>query len=534
MPRPVYVTGHKNPDTDSIVSAIAYAEYLRQKGTSAKACRLGSVPEDTEYLLERFGFDYPERIYTAKCSVSDIDIDPSAKVSKDLRMKEALDKVNSLRNRGLSVTDAEGRLQGIVTQDCLTFMWTKTDEELVDIISSIKLDDAAEILEGNIVLRGEAPLSGQIHLFPGLNSDVTKGSIVLLRNEDDKLLHALACEAAMIIVVTSSQISDDVLYSARAVSASIITTKLSPLAVTRLIHQAPTVEQVMVPADKVICFSVDDTLEEVGKITAQSRYRAYPVIDREGKVAGSLSRYHLLTAEKKKFVLVDHNELKQTVDDIEEGEIIEIVDHHRIGGIETDSVINITVASVGATATLISERFFDSNAEMTPELAGLLLGAITADTMNFRSPTTTARDLRQKDNLERISGVTAEELSNGMISVSPSILSKRYIEIVYDDFKEFMINGFKVGLSQNTCKTRDEYEALKNDLASYMEDACKSGGYDLMISMLTNPNGSGSYLIGAGPRKQIAEDLFPLKDGFAEDLVSRKKQLLPSVISALS
>ena len=534
MSRPVYVIGHKNPDTDSIVSAIAYAEFLTKKGVNALAGRLGSVPEDTEYLLERFGFDYPERIYTAKSSITDIDIDPSASVSKTLRMKEALDKVNNLKNRGLSITDKQGHLEGIVTQDCLTFMWTKTDEELVDIIGSIQLDDAAEILEGTIVLRGKTPLSGSIYLFPELSSDVEKGSIVLLRNENDKLLHALSAEAAMVIVVTSSPISDDVLYTAKSVGASIITTQLSPLAVTRLIYLAPTVEQVMVPADKVVCFSIDDPLEEVGKITAQSRYRAYPVLDRDGKVVGSISRYHLLTAEKKKFVLVDHNEFKQTIDDIEEGEIVEIIDHHRLGGFETDSVINISVAAVGATATLISEKYGENNIEISPNLAGLLLGAITADTMNFHSPTTTARDLKQKEILEEISGVKSEDLSQGMIYVSPSILSKRYIEIVYDDFKEFQINGFKVGLSQNICKTGDEYEALKSELSSYLEDACKSGGYDLMICMLTNPNGSGSYLISAGPRKKMIENLFPQEKGFVKDLVSRKKQLLPAVISSLS
>ena len=222
------------------------------------------------------------------------------------------------------------------------------------------------------------------------------------------------------------------------------------------------------------------------------------------------------------------------MDDIEAGEIIEIVDHHRIGGFESEAVVNITVASVGATATLISEKYLENGAEIRPELAGILLGAIAADTMNFRSPTTTARDLRVKDMLEQISGVTPDELSQGMISASPSILTKRFIEIVYDDFKEFNINGLKVGLSQSTCRTRNEYEALKQDLAGYLEDACKSGGYDLMISMLTNPTGSGSYLISTGPRKAVAEELFRLRDGFADELVSRKKQLLPAVIAALS
>ncbi len=536
MDSKVYVTGHKNPDTDSIVSAIAYAAYKQHFGVNAIPCRLGSTPPETEYLLERFGFEDPRKIYTAKSSLHDIETDSAALVPKELTMKEALDKVMSLKNRGLIVSDSEGHMTGMVTLDDLTYMWTRSDEELEKIIRTIKTLDILKTLEGRLVMPGTRELSGKMHMFPTQKSHVEQGSIAVLRNEDDKLLFCLEQGAAMLIVVTSSPISQQVKDKAEETDAEIIVTELSPLTVTRLIYLTPSIEQVMMPRDKVVCFTSDVTVAEAERVVSQSRFRAYPVLDRRERVVGSISRYHLLRSGKKKFILVDHNEKKQTVDDIESGEVLEIVDHHRMGGFESDGVITITTQPVGATATIIAGMYMDNGVPLSPGMAGILLGAIISDTMNLRSPTTTARDRDIAERLEEISGVKADELSAGMIGATGSILNKRLIEIVYDDFKEFSINGNKVGLSQAVCRTREEFVAVRDDLEDYISDACKSGSYDLIISMLTDPSGSGSYLVSAGPRAQVKDVLFPdsTKDSFTEGLVSRKKQLLPAVIKALS
>ena len=304
--------------------------------------------------------------------------------------------------------------------------------------------------------------------------------------------------------------------------------------ITRLIYQTPAIEYIMIPKEKIDFFNINDTVDEASKKIAKSRHRSYPVLDNEGKVVGAISRYHLFNYEHKEFILVDHNEKKQAIDDIDEGIVTEIVDHHRFGGFESDNPISITTMAVGATATIISNKFFSQNVPLEPKLAGILLGAIVSDTMNFRSPTTTPIDIETAKKLEAICGVTGEELSKGMIDHSESLLNKRHIEIVYNDFKEVTIDDNKVGLSQAVCKSKEEYDALKVDLSRYMEDACKSGGYDLMAIMLTNPNGSGSYVLSAGSRKNVVKDAFAIKkDGFVEGLVSRKKQLLPGLIAAL-
>ena len=533
--QPVYVVGHKNPDTDAIVSAIAYAEYKKAQGVNAVASRIGSVSTETEYLLERFGFEDPVRIYTAKSTLKDIEMDKAALAYKEMTMKEALDKVLKLKNRGLIVTNKKKHLEGIVTLDDLTYMWTKTDEELASIIRTIEIDDMVKILNGTLVLRGTHQLSGKMHMFPSLKSNVEDDSIVLLRNEDDKLMYCLELGATMLVVCTSSPISRAVISMAKDAEATIITTELTPLFITRLVYQTPTIEQIMIEKEKIDFFNINDTIDEASKKIAKSRHRSYPVLDNEGKVVGAISRYHLFNYQKKQFILVDHNEKKQAIDDIEEGVVTEIVDHHRFGGFESDNPISITTMPLGATATIIAKKFLDGNIKLDKKLAGLLLGAIVSDTMNFKSPTTTKTDIETAKNLEKISGVSSEDLSKGMIEHSESLLNKRFIEIVYNDFKEFNIDGNKVGLAQAVCKSKDEYEALKVDLTRYLEDSCKTGGYDLMVTMLTNPNGTGSYLLYAGARRRVVADTFLIdKDGFVEGRVSRKKQLLPGLISGFN
>lgn len=531
---PIYVVGHKNPDTDAIVAAIAYAEYKKAHGVNAVAGRVGSVSTETEYLLERFGFEDPRRLYTAKSILKEIEMDKAALAYKEMTMKEALDKVLKLKNRGLIVVDKKKHLEGIVTLDDLTYMWTKTDEQLASIIQKIEIDDIVRILDGKLVLRGTHQLSGKMHMFPSLKSNVEDDSIVLLRNEDDKLQYCLELGATMLVVCTSHPISKHILSMAKDAEASIITTELTPLSITRLIYQTPAIEHIMIPKERIDYFNINDTIDEASKKIAKSRHRSYPVLDNEGKVVGAISRYHLFNYQRKQLILVDHNEKKQAIDDIDDGVVLEIVDHHRFGDFESDNPIAITTQPVGATNTIIANKFFNDNLELDPNLAGIMLGAIVSDTMNFRSPTTTPIDIETARKLEAICGVRASELSKGMIEHSESLLNKRHIEIVYNDFKEFNIEGNKVGLSQAVCKSREEYDALKNDLAKYMEDSCKSGGYDLMAIMLTNPNGSGSYVLSAGARKRVVREAFTInKDGFVEGLVSRKKQLLPGLIGAL-
>ena len=531
----IYIFGHKNPDSDSIVSAIAYAEYKKALGFNAVAARLGSINAETEYLLERFSFEDPLRLYSARSTLKEITMDKPNIVSKDLTMKEALDLCLKKKNRSLIVADKKKRLEGIISLDDLTYMWTKTDKQLEDIMKMIEIDNVVKILEGKLLCRGTRKLGGKIHIFPTLKSRVELDSIVLTRNEDDKMKYSLGLGATMLIVVTSSPISKQVLQLAKDTDTTIITTAITPLTATRLIYQIPTIEHVMQKKENVEHFNCNETVQDVSKKIANSRHRSYPVIDDNDKIVGAVSRYHLFNYRKKQLILVDHNEYKQSIDEIQDGEILEIIDHHRLGGFESENPINITTMSVGSTATIIAQKFFDAKIEISDRLAGLILGAIISDTMNFKSPTTTKIDLQVAKRLEEISGIKANNLSKEMIMHTDSLLSKRLIQVVYDDFKEYNFDGTKVGIAQAVCKSKDEFNTIRNDLQLYLNDSCKSGSYELMIMMLTNPSGSGSYLLSAGNKSYILEDMYGKKmvNNFVSGLVSRKKQLLPKVIKAI-
>ena len=532
--RPVYVVGHKNPDTDAIVSAVAYARLKNALGMNAVASRIGSVAPETEYLLERFKFEDPLMLFTAKSILKEIDMDKAALADKDMTMKEALDKVIKLKNRGLIVADKKKKLQGIVTLDDLTYMWTKSDEQLESIIKTIEIGNIVKTLNGKLVVKGDHQLSGKMHMFPSLKSNVEDDSIVLLRNEDDKMQYCLELGATMLVICTSSPISEHIQKMAKNAGATIITTELTPLYITRLIYQTPTIEHIMIKKEKIDFFSINDTVDEASKKIAKSRHRSYPVLDEDGRVVGAISRYHLFNYQKKRLILVDHNEKKQSIDDIDEGIVLEIVDHHRFDGFRSDNPINITTQPIGATATIVTNMFFSNNIRIDKNLAGLLLGAILSDTMNFKSPTTTNVDIEAAEKLVKISGVDPDELFKSIIEHADSLVGKRLIEIVYNDFKEFSIDGNRVGLSQAVCKSKDEYYKIRDDLQKYLDDACKSGGYDLMAIMLTLANGSGSYILSAGEKKRVVKDGFKRnEEGFVSGLVSRKKQLLPGVISSL-
>ena len=292
----------------------------------------------------------------------------------------------------------------------------------------------------------------------------------------------------------------------------------------------------MTHKDKVISFSTRDTVDEASFKMSKSRYHAYPVLNHKGQIVGSIGRYHLLNSKKKRFILVDHNEVSQSINDIDDAEIIEIVDHHRFGGLETNNPVTITTMVVGATCTIIALKYEENNIPLDANMAGLLLGGIIADTMNFKSPTTTSLDKEVAQRLEKIAGVSMEEISEGLVNASESILNKRNIEIVYNDFKEFEIHNLKVGLSQTQIKSKEEFSQIKDKIAKYLEEICTMNKYDLLVVMFTFSNGSGSYFLSSGSHQNILNEAFVDimdDDNYAPEVVSRKKQVLPRIIKYL-
>lgn len=533
--RPIYVTGHKNPDTDSIVSSIAYAEYLKKKGTEAIASRIGPVSSDTEYLLNRFGFEDPLHIYTAKSTIREIDFDEGVLISKDITINEATEKLVSTETKTLCVSDGNRNLLGIVTLNSVSKIWLESDKKLSKIMKKAKLKDIAKVLKGKIIVRPKNfHINGLIDLSPVDFADLKSGTIVITSNIG-KVENAINEEAGLIIVLNGIEIPKRIVSLAIKKDVPIMTTVLSGFTIAKTIYSTAPVETIMEKDSAITCIKDSMTTDEATEIISKTRYRAYPIIDGHEKIIGTLSRYHLFNFEKKKLVLVDHNEKKQSIDDIDSGDVIEIVDHHRFGGFESTNPINITTQIVGATCTIIANKFFDEKIKIEKKLASILLGGIVADTMNFKSPTTTTIDIDTAKKLEKITKLKADDLYAGLVKYSESLVSKKSIDICYDDFKEFNIEGIKIGLSQAICKSQQEYKAIRTPLSQYVEELVRTNGYDLFVVMLTDPNGSGSYLIYSGDRQDLIEKAFPKMSAnhFVNHLISRKKQLLPALIEAI-
>ncbi len=536
MQRPVYVIGHKNPDCDSVVSAIAYANLKKALNVNAKAMILSDVNNETRYLLKKFNVSIPPILYSARCMLKDIDYDDAIIVSQDITMKEALDKSLSIKNKGVIVTDENKHLIGVVSMSDLTSLWTFDEIVLTKLMSKVKLSNIVKTLKGKVYNEVDNfYTSGKIQLLPSLASSLTvfKDSIVIVGNNPDVQRGVIAANASLIIIAGEDWVDSVTLNMAIENNVCIMHTPLSAMACSQLIFQSTSISEIM--TRNVISFKNNEYVEDVVVKMAKTRYRMYPLLDENNQVIGSISRYHLFNYEKKKFILVDHNEYSQSIKDLEYGEIVEIVDHHRLGGIETSLPINITSMVVGSCNSIIAKMYLDYHVEISKEMAGIMLGAIISDTLCLKSPTTTKLDTTMAYYLSDIAKCSIDELSKEMIESSASITKKPYLELLYDDFKEFRVEGLKFAIGQSPCRTYEEYEIVKDGFKDYMSEICEHQSYDFIIYMFTDPMGSGSYFLSAGKKADIIYECFKDMDdkAYVKNVISRKRQVLPLLVSLI-
>ncbi|MGB4614237.1 MAG: putative manganese-dependent inorganic diphosphatase [Erysipelotrichaceae bacterium] len=537
MRKPVYVVGHKNPDCDSIVSAIAYAELKNKLGLKSQACRLGDCNSETKYLLKKFNFEQPELIYSAKCLLKEIEKDEAVLISVDYTMKQALDEVLKRKNKGVFVVDDNKRLLGIVSISDLTSLWTDKPEDLKKLMKTASLQNIKDTLKGDIYNKSENfKPSGEVFLLPSLsdNGVIYKDGIVIVGNNPDIQRYLIDSDAALIIICGEAWVDNVTLAKAKDKDVSIIHTSLTALECSQIIFQSPSVKEVM--TKDVIVFKSTETVEEASNRMAKTRFRTYPVLNEKDQVINAISRFHLFNYEKKRFILVDHNEVTHSVNDLEFGEIIEIIDHHRFGGIETTRPINIIAKTVGATSTIIAQQYILNKVDLSKEMAGLLLGAIISDTLSLKSPTTTEDDIEMARRLSAISKISVDQLSKEMVKSSDSILNKTHIELLYDDFKEFRIDDYRVAIGQSQCKDSSEFFKIKDEFLKFLNEVVITQQYDLLLIMFTDPLGTGSHFLYTGKKSWVVYEGFQdvLVDSFATNIISRKKQVLPIIIETIT
>ena len=533
---PIYVTGHKNPDTDSIVAAIAYASLRNALGDReyTAAC-LGLVSDETQLVLDHFGFEAPVLITNLYTQVQDLDFDKPPILNAGLSVDRAWNELQQRKElRAIPVANDDGTLLGIITrEDIANYNMELNNSSVLDkvplfnvlsVLEGKVINDAGEYLDtvsGEVVLA--IPESRGTDIFP--DSD----RVVICGHQPDMIRRALEQNVNCLILCRTQL---DAELSQIETSTCIISTPFDAYKATRLIFQSTPIRRICTTKD-LVCFHLEDRVDLVKEMVWKYRKTCYPILDEKEKIVGILTRYHLLRPRKKRVVLVDHNEISQSVPGLEEAEILEIIDHHRLADIQTTNPIFVRNEPVGSTNTIIASMFQDKGLLPSEKLAGMMAAAILSDTVMFKSPTCTVRDIRTAERMSRIANISLEELGKKIFSGSGE--GKTANDLLYTDYKEFHIAGHDLAVSQITCLDSASILSRKQELLDQMKVIADKTKASLVILMLTDVLLEGSYLLFVGDEDIIGQafDVTP-KDNevFLPDVMSRKKQIIPT-LSAL-
>ena len=533
----VYVTGHRNPDTDSIVSAMAYAALRNALGDREYvAARLGHLNDESKRILDRFGFEPPLYIQNMKTQVKDLEYDTPPALAAGLTVNRGWSTLkNDSTIAAIPVTSADGELYGMLTSgDVASYdMETVADPmirevPLFNLLSALEgkvLNDAGsdmDTISGQVVLA--LPKGAGQHLFDGENY------IAICGDQPEVIRWALEANIRCLILC-EAELSPEL--RALPTRTCIISTPLDAYRVARQIFQAIPIERICQTKD-LVTFHLEDYLDDVKEVVSKSRYRCYPILDENEKVVGTLSRYHLIKPRRKKVVLVDHNEIAQSVPGLEQVEILGIIDHHRLADIQSANPIFFRNEIIGSTTTIVAEMYQEKGLMPSKKMAGLMCAAILSDTVIFKSPTATPKDRAIAERLARIGGIDLEELGKFIFAASLGE-GKTARDLMFTDFKDFHIAGHYLGVSQITCVDSVSMLSRKAEFLAEMEKSRAEKAYDIMIIMLTDVLLEGTQIIFLGNPDDIAQAFgVEPKDNtlFLPGVMSRKKQVIP-MLSAL-
>ena len=532
----IYVTGHRNPDTDSIVAAMAYAALRNARGDREyRAACLGQVSDETQMVLDRFGFQPPERIYNMYNQIRDLDFLRPPVLNTAVTVGHAWQIMQDKEeNRTLPIANDDGTLYGILSRDHVaTYHMRLINESRLD---QVPLFNVVSVLEGSILNEaGETTdtISGDVVIALPQSRDTllwnSPDTIVICGNQPDMIRRALEMNVNC-LVLCQTEISEELCQL--PTSTCILSTPYDAYRASRLIFQSTPIGRICRTQDLTV-FHMDDRVEYVKEQVLKHQESGYPILDENEKIVGLMNRYHLLQPKRKRVVLVDHNEASQSVPGLEEAEIVEIIDHHRLADIETNNPIFVRNEPVGSTNTIIAAMFRERGLMPSPQMAGMMASAIVSDTVMFKSPTCTERDIHAAQRMARIANVSLEDL--GKMIFSTSLSRKSASEMLNSDYKEFHIAGHTMAVSQITCMDSPDILSRKEELLALMRDLQKKKGFSMVLLMLTDVLLEGSYILYVGSDDTInqAFHITP-KDNtaFLPGIMSRKKQVIP-MLSAL-
>lgn len=545
--RRVWVTGHKNPDTDSICAAIAYANLKNQTsrdGTLYEPKRAGELNEETKYVLKYFQAQEPHLIEDVGPQVKDIELRRTKGVNSKLSMKKAWELMKELNVATLPVTNpANDEVEGLITTGDVAKSYMDIYDNRVLARAKTQYSNILETLEGTLLTGNEhAYFQGGKVLVAAANPDMMEefiedNDLVIVGNRYESQLCALEMNAGCLVVCSGSKVTRTITKIAQERNCVLISTDYDTFTVARLINQSIPIKYFM-KCENLVTFGMDDYVEDVRESMQKEKHRDFPVHDSDGKYVGMISRRNLLNKKKKQLILVDHNEKSQAVDNIDEAEILEIIDHHRLGSLETLAPVFFRNQPLGCTATIVYQMYQEQGVEVTPQIAGLLCSAILSDTLMYRSPTCTEVDKCAAEELAQIAGIRTEEYAKSMFRAGSDFSSKSEEEIFYQDFKIFGSGGILFGVGQVNAMSGDGVNQLREKLVPYLKTVLAEQKLSMVFVMLTHILEENTYMIcsGDGAGKLIS-DAYHVheKEGtyLLRGVVSRKKQLIPALMSAL-
>lgn len=538
----VYITGHRHPDTDSIASSIAYAFFKRSMGVQAVPCRLGALNAETRYLLARFGFPEPMLLQDARMKLSEINMDSPICITPDTTIYETLQIMQKENRAYCGVVDEHKHLLGMVTKSDIAVVGLGDTAMSIDILARTEPENIRKTINGTMIYQDEqTTINGKVSIIAMTeqsrlqNYDV-KDRIVIVGADVEAQKKVIELGAGMLIIVWSEQVDESVIAAAKEKHCTIILSGHGSMNTSRYLYFAPSVRLIMKTG--LTSFHANELTSDVGVKMLRNRYRAYPVMDQDEKLIGYISRYHIMDAPKRKLILVDHNEFSQSVTSVENATVLEVIDHHRINDFSTTQPVTFRNEIVGSAATIVATIFRENQIPIPPNLAGLLLGAVLSDTMNFHSPTTTDRDRSTANILAAIADLDIGTFAEEMFTVTSNQEKVTFSDMINQDLKIYDIHSCKLSISQVIVSSARDMRSDSNEIISALDRFAQKKRIDLAVLVFTSILENGSVIYAAGTRAPWAVEAFPNKGEaehtFQENLLSRKQQILPALTSVIT
>lgn len=542
----IYVIGHKNPDTDSICSAISYAYLKNQVTRSSKflACRAGQINEETEFVLKSFHHEPPQYLPDVGLQVSDMEINDDEAAPDNITVRLAWEYMKESDTVTLPVISEDGKLEGLLTVSDIANYYIDAYTKTIMAGDRTKYYDIADTINGTVVVGNGHGYSAEGKIIVCASSPeklshyIEANDMVILSDREDTQRLSIEAGASCVILTLVEKASPEIIRLAKVHDCVLMTTMFDTYTVARLISQSISVKSLMHRND-LIQFQMDDFVDDVRAVMGKNRHRDFPVIDRNGKFIGMISRRDIINARKKKVILVDHTEKSQAVDNLDQAEILEIIDHHRIGTVETLQPVYFRGEPVGCTATILASIFHENNVVIPPDIAGLMCSAIISDTLMFRSPTCTPRDEYTCRELAGIAGIVVEQYAKEMFRAGSNLKGKSADEILHQDYKKFIFGETVFGVGQISSMDSEELLEIAGVLEPQIKAECGRGGTQMIFFMLTDILSENTLLLSYGEDSGLLlEEAYGMtpENGRCTlpGVVSRKKQLIPAFMNALS